>query len=61
MTDRHAGYIVVLDKDIREDDAEATLTALRRVRGVISIEPIIVDSMSHEHEGPSHGSRGDLH
>ena len=29
MTDRHAGYVVVLAEDIREDDAESTLTALR--------------------------------
>ena len=41
MTDRHAGYIVVLDKDIREDDAEFTLNALRMVRGVVSVEPVV--------------------
>jgi len=29
VTDRHAGYVVVLAEDIREDDAESTLTALR--------------------------------
>ena len=41
MTDRHAGYIVVLEKDIRSDDAEYTLNALRMVRGVSSVEPIV--------------------
>lgn len=41
MTDRHAGYLVTLEKDIREDDAEDTLTALRQVRGVISVRPIV--------------------
>lgn len=41
MTDRHAGYIVTLAKDIREDDAEGTLNALRMVRGVISVEPVV--------------------
>lgn len=40
MTDRHAGYVVTLAQDIREDDAEATITALRMVRGVISVEPV---------------------
>lgn len=43
MTDRHSGYLVVLDQDIREDDAEATLTALRMVRGVLSVEPVVSD------------------
>ena len=43
MTDRHAGYVVVLDRDIREDDAEATLNALRMVRGVIRVEPVVAD------------------
>lgn len=43
MTDRHAGYIVTLAEDIREDDAEAVLTALRMVSGVVSATPIISD------------------
>jgi hypothetical protein len=29
MTDRHAGYIATLAEDVREDDAEPILTALR--------------------------------
>jgi hypothetical protein len=40
MTTRHTGYIVVLEKDIREDDAEAVITALTMVRGVLTITPI---------------------
>ena len=40
MTDRHAGYIVVLDTDLREDDAEPVLAALRMVKGVLSVEPL---------------------
>ena len=43
MTDRHAGYIVTLDHDIREDDAAAIITALRMVKGVISVEPVVAD------------------
>lgn len=46
MTDRHTGYIVTLAKDIREDDAEATLTALRQVKGVLSVDPIIDEGMA---------------
>jgi hypothetical protein len=43
MTDRHAGYIVALEKDIREDDAEAIINAIQMVRGVLSVEPIVAD------------------
>lgn len=41
MTDRHTAYVVILENDIREDDAEATITALRMVRGVASVQPIV--------------------
>lgn len=40
MTDRYAGFLVTLESDIREDDAEGILTALRMVRGVVSVEPV---------------------
>lgn len=43
MTDRHAGYIVTLAKPEREDDLESTLTALRMVRGVVAVDPIVAD------------------
>lgn len=39
MTTRHSGYLVVLADDIRDDDAEATLNALRMVRGVVAVQP----------------------
>ena len=43
MTDRHSGYIVVLENNFRDDDAEAILNALRMVKGVLSVEPIVAD------------------
>ena len=43
MTDRHIGYLVALDADIRDDDAASTINALRIVRGVISVEPVIAN------------------
>lgn len=39
MTDRIKGFVVTLEKDLREDDAEATLTALRQIKGVLAVEP----------------------
>ena len=40
MTDRHAGYIVILDHDTREDAAEHIINALRMVRGVVDVQPV---------------------
>lgn len=47
MTDRHAAYIVTLKEDIREDDAELILNALRMIKGVASVEPIVADYNLH--------------
>lgn len=43
MTDRHAGYVVVLEENIREDAAAATITALRMVKGVVDVRPVVAD------------------
>jgi hypothetical protein len=44
MTDRHIAYVVTLADDVREDDAEAgILTALRMIRGVADVRPVIAD------------------
>jgi hypothetical protein len=40
MTDHHAGYTVTLEADIREDTAEATLSAIRQIRGVLDVQPV---------------------
>ena len=40
MTTRHSGYVVALEQDIRKDDAEAVIAALRMVRGVLSVTPL---------------------
>ena len=44
MTDRHAGYIVTLDRDIRDDDAQPILDALRMIQGVIDVHPVVADT-----------------
>lgn len=46
MTDRHAGYVVTLAADIREDEAEEILTALRMVKGVLAVEPVVADALA---------------
>lgn len=40
MTARHAAYLVTLAEDMREDDAEETLTALRMIRGALAVQPV---------------------
>lgn len=47
MTDRHQGYIVTLTDDFREDDAEAIINAIRMVKGVASVTPIVADYEAH--------------
>lgn len=44
MTDRHAGYLLTLEEDVRSDDAERILNALRMVKGVLHVEPIVSDT-----------------
>lgn len=43
MPERHGGYVVVLEDDMRDDDAEATLNALRMVKGVLSVTAVVAD------------------
>jgi chromosome segregation and condensation protein ScpB len=40
MTQRHAGYLVTLEEDIREDEAQEIITALKMVKFVHSVEPV---------------------
>ena len=46
MTDRHAGYVVVLARDIREDDAAATIAAIQQIKGVLTVTPVLADAMT---------------
>lgn len=46
MTTRHCGYVVLLAEDIREDDGEHVVNAIRMLRGVISVEPIVADPLA---------------
>ena len=41
MTDRIAGYVVTLEQDMRDDDVESTTNAIRMVKGVIGVQPLI--------------------
>jgi hypothetical protein len=45
MTDRHTGYLVTLETDIREDDAQRIIEALLMVRGVLGVESVTSDPL----------------
>lgn len=47
MTDRFHSLTVVLDKDIREDDAEGLIDAIKHMRGVLSVEGIVSNYEAH--------------
>jgi len=47
MTDRIKGFTVTLEKDIRIDDVEIILNAVRMIRGIAHVEPSISTSEDH--------------
>jgi hypothetical protein len=47
MTDRHSGYIVTLADDVRDGaESETIMSALRLIRGVVSVTPITSDPLA---------------
>lgn len=42
MTARIQAFTVVLDQDLRADAAEATVNALSMIKGVASVQPVMV-------------------
>jgi hypothetical protein len=47
MTDRFHSITVVLERDIREDDAQTVISAILALRGVISATGAVADMTSH--------------
>jgi len=47
MTDRVKGFTVTLKEDIRIDDVEPILNAVRMIQGVVHVEPSITTSEDH--------------
>lgn len=43
MTDRYNALVVILDHDIRSDDAEAVINAIKQIRGVLNVKPNVAD------------------
>lgn len=47
MSDSINALTVVLERDIRDDDCEELINAIRMVRGVMSVEPRVSDVSDH--------------
>jgi hypothetical protein len=47
MTDRLKGVVVTFNEDIRVDDAEYIINAIKMIKGVIDVSPNIVNSDDH--------------
>ena len=45
MTERYDGFFVSLDRDMRDDDAEHTINAIRQIKGVIAVQPHLAHTM----------------
>jgi hypothetical protein len=43
MTDRIIAYTVTLIREIRDDDAEAITNAIRMIKGVANVVPVVSD------------------
>jgi ribosomal protein L5 len=44
MTDRLKGVVVAFDHDIRVDDAEQIIAAIRMIRRVADVQPVVADA-----------------
>lgn len=41
MTDRYIALTVILEREIREDDAEPVIDAIRMIKGVSKVMPVV--------------------
>lgn len=44
MSDHINAFIVVLDHDIRDENAELLINAIKQLRGVLEVQPHVADS-----------------
>lgn len=44
MTDRYVALTVILDKEIRSDDCEPIIDAIKMIKHVLKVQPIVADA-----------------
>ena len=47
MSDRYNALIVVLERDLKDEDAEPLIQAIKQFRGVLSVTPNVSDATAH--------------
>lgn len=47
MSDRINGFVVILDKDYKDEDVEQTINAIKQIKGVLEVKPNIVTLDEH--------------
>ncbi len=47
MSDRYHSLAVVLDHDVKDEDARVIIQSISMIRGVLSVTPKIADMESH--------------
>lgn len=47
MTDRYHSLVVTLEEDIREDDAESLINAIKMIRGVLDVRGKVANISDH--------------
>lgn len=50
MTDRYNSLTVALNRDIRDDDADVIINAIRMIKGVVDVTGNVVDHDSYTAE-----------
>ena len=45
MSDRINGFVVILDKDYKDDDVEQTINAIKQIKGILEVKPNIVTAV----------------
>lgn len=43
MTDRYKGFVVTLTDDMRDDDAQHVIDAIKMIKHVANVEPMVSD------------------
>ena len=43
MSDRYNSLVVILEKDLKDEDAEPLMEAIKQFRGVLSVRPNVSD------------------
>ncbi len=59
MTDRYSTLTVVLENDVRDDDAQALIAAIQQLRGVLKVSGNISDPTSYMAEERARKDFGD--